>query len=534
MFKDEYRKIYDQVTPDNKLISDTLTLKPVSKTSPLKRISRFTALPVGAVASLFITFTLLVNLSPAFVLALEPIPVLREIAGILNFSPELIKTVEYSPSLNAAVDNDYIQIIGLEQTVNGITMQIECVIVDEQQLHIFYKLLSEEYTDTFLRDRTLHDTKGRPLDGYTSYTSRSLKGYWDGDIQQEDLRHIIFVFSDSEVPGELIFECGVTDLYKSEYEPLGQDSAFFSLASPIPVSVFSFPLSFDKSLIPETEAIPVNQEISLDGQEITVIEINVSPTHTRVDIDMPETNTAWLKALSLYLIDENGVRYNQTGYCIDNPAYNFADNTYNTSKNTYYLESTYFAESSELTLVITDAVWLDKDAGLTKIDLVHNTAENLPPNVELIYIGRVDNDYCMTFSAPNRESKFSDPFFKEMGRQIYTIFENVFIDEDGNVCEAAPHGGSTAERYEIFDSVDAWATHLSPEEYVQLVETEAFLAENIPEYRQGLPNYYHVEETPGRFGYWYIIIDYPYDTLYLKPFYSAISTLDAPIEIVVR
>jgi hypothetical protein len=51
-----------------------------------------------------------------------------------------------SPSLSAAVENEYVQPMRLEQTANGITAKIEYVIVDQKQLNVFYTLNSEIYS----------------------------------------------------------------------------------------------------------------------------------------------------------------------------------------------------------------------------------------------------------------------------------------------------------------------------------------------------------------------------------------------------
>ena len=58
---------------------------------------------------------------------------------------ELAKAVSFSPSLSAAVENEYVQPIGLSQTKNGITATMEYVIVDQKQVNIFYTLKGEGY-----------------------------------------------------------------------------------------------------------------------------------------------------------------------------------------------------------------------------------------------------------------------------------------------------------------------------------------------------------------------------------------------------
>ena len=89
----------------------------------------------AGLAACFGAFILLVNLSMPFARACGNIPVLRELA----------KAVSWSPSLSAAVENEYVQPIGQSQTVNGITATIEYVIVDQKQLNIFFTLNADDY-----------------------------------------------------------------------------------------------------------------------------------------------------------------------------------------------------------------------------------------------------------------------------------------------------------------------------------------------------------------------------------------------------
>jgi len=527
MFRDDYREIFDKAAPDSQLVADTLALKRVSKGYKSRRTARLIAIPTSAAASLLIAFTLLVNLSPAAALAFEQIPILRELAATVSFSHQsLSDTAAFSPSLSAAVEHDYFQHIGQEETNNDITMRVEYVIADKLQLYVFYTLQSERFADMFARNIALYDAHGAPLEGYGVHVARSLQGYWDGDIQQDDLRLAIFVFSDMEVPDSLVIRCDIIDIVYSEHVPVYEEAtASTSHWVQLPVATFSIPFSFDSGMIPHTETILVNQRFTLDDQSLTVTSLDISPTHTRVNIVEDVSNVAWLRALSLHLVDENGVRFEQTGYCFDDTSL---------GKEVYRLESVFFAESQSLTLVITGAMWLDKDAEYSiTVDLVNRTAENLPWNARLLHIGLVDNDFVLSFTAPNREPMFHDPFFEDMGRHMYPLFELGFLDEAGNERTFAC-GGFLSERYEIWDSPCAWEIFLSPEAYERLVETEELLSQQIPGYRQGLPLYYQQVDTPGWFGLVYYLSDYPYDVLYLRPYFSRISTLSEPIEIVVR
>ena len=76
---------------------------------------RLFGVPAGSLAACFAAFVLLVNLFPPFARACGSVPVLRELA----------QAVAWSPSLSAAVENDYVQPIGQSQTVNGVTATVD-------------------------------------------------------------------------------------------------------------------------------------------------------------------------------------------------------------------------------------------------------------------------------------------------------------------------------------------------------------------------------------------------------------------------
>ena len=70
---------------------------------------------MGSLAACFIAFVLLVNLFPPFARACGNVPSLRELA----------LAGAWSPSLSAAVENDYVQPVGIVRTENGVTLSVE-------------------------------------------------------------------------------------------------------------------------------------------------------------------------------------------------------------------------------------------------------------------------------------------------------------------------------------------------------------------------------------------------------------------------
>lgn len=45
---------------------------------------------------------------------------------------------------------------------------------------------------------------------------------------------------------------------------------------------------------------------TLDGQTLTVTDVEIYPTHVRVNVEGDGDNTAWLKGLDFYLENEDG------------------------------------------------------------------------------------------------------------------------------------------------------------------------------------------------------------------------------------
>ena len=103
------------------------------KTSQKKR--RLLGVPLGSLGVCFVGFVLLVNLFPPFAYACGRVPLLRELA----------KAVAWSPSLSAAVENEFVQPMGISQTKNGITATVQYLIVDQKQVNIFFTLEGEGY-----------------------------------------------------------------------------------------------------------------------------------------------------------------------------------------------------------------------------------------------------------------------------------------------------------------------------------------------------------------------------------------------------
>ncbi|WP_455723483.1 DUF4179 domain-containing protein [Dysosmobacter welbionis] len=372
---------------------------------------RLFGVPAGSLAACFAAFVLLVNLFPPFARACGSVPVLRELA----------QAVAWSPSLSAAVENDYVQPIGQSQTVNGVTATVEYVIVDRKQLNIFYTLEGEGY-----------ESLSAEMPEFTPRQPCSVLGT---DFRQEPgtLLHFTLDYQDNDVPEGFTMTFGVTGetAGEAESQPAATSSVWDVLEEDTAppdngiLATFTFDLEFDPTYTASGEIVPVNSTFQLDGQTLTVTEVEVYPTHVRVNVAGAADNTAWLKALDFYLENEDGERFDS----ITNGVSATGDPDTPAMKS-FRLESSYFAGCDHLTLHITGATWLDKDMERVRVDLDNGTADQLPEGVELYSAERLGNSWRIAFRARSREknhfyqlfySTYYDPAGTEYDQQVTSV-----------------------------------------------------------------------------------------------------------------
>lgn len=421
--------------------------------------ARRVAVCACAPLAVLVVFTALVNLLPGFALACQKVPVLRDLA----------QAVSFSPSLRAAVENGYVQRIDQEQSKDGITMRIEYVIVDRKQLNVFFRLSSKNHPHLDALP-TISTIDGGRLQGYSITSS-------DFNEPNGTLRSFTVNFVQGDMPTSLLLDVRVQEQQHTDGSQLTEQRPQDAQASETAqnqftsIANFSFPLTFDQAFTQKGEIIALSKSFQLDGQTMIAESLEIYPTHIRFTLKDDSNNTAWLKELRFYLQDEKGRRY-------DPPANGLTAMGSPNSPMTasYWLESSYFAQSKKLTLYITGATWLDKTQKRTRVNLTQGTADNLPQGVVLEQARR-DGDRWVG----NWVLYFSGELCN--GRVMPQLFDQDYYDEQG-------------KRYEV----NEW-----------------------------MSNYDEQKQT--RFHDEFPLIDYPYDVVYLSPSFSYVTTEQSPVEI---
>ncbi len=448
----EYTKLMEQLEETPLKLDYTLDRARARRAAEIRRhrAKRAVFAPLGTLAAVFAVFVLLVNISPTFAYAAGRIPLISDLA----------KLVAYSPSLTAAVENEYVQPIEQEQTVNGITARVEYVIVDQKQLNVYFSLDSDTY---FAMDASpdVLGADGKRLDS-CSICSGGL------DIPNGDLRELTLDFVDKDMPDFLTLRLKVHDngsyVREEPVQSVEEDMLSGNVdKTPDAIAEFNFNLSLDPYYTAQGETIPVNQSFDLDGQKFTLTKAEIYPTHMRFTFDDTPENTAWLKSLEFYVENEKGERFESIANGIS--ASGRADSP---MMETYMLESAFFSESEHLALKITGVTWLDKDMETIRVDLENETADKLPDGVKLEQAVKKKNGWIVYFSAPELEENhhyqlFGWSYYDKQGKE-YSINSSSstgggYYDDSSNTAVSLP--GRFVEYFPLKDFADS-EVRLSP------------------------------------------------------------------------
>lgn len=378
-----------------------------------RRLYTVLGVPAASMAGCLAAFILLVNFFPTFAFACGRVPVLRELA----------KVVAWSPSLSAAVENNYVQPIDQEKTSNNITARIEYVIVDQKQLNIFFTLRSDVYDH--LEAEMPEFPEEQPQAGITGSAFHPENG---------DLLQYTLDFSDKNVPNHLTFSFVVhqwsipdddTFIPYTTDEAAALDVPYFPKENML--AAFTFTLNFDPYYTSREKTIAVGNTFPIYGLTLTLTDAEIYPTHLRLNFADSENNTAWLKGFDFYLENEKGERFESVSSGISSTGSQNSPMT-----TSFYMDSSFFSDSKSLALHITRVYWLEHDRRQFRVDLNSGTADWLPDGVELLKTTKLGDDWVLTFLA------------KEYQKNHMYSLVNEAADADGSLFSLDSSSSSTS------------------------------------------------------------------------------------------
>lgn len=344
---------------------------------------------VAAILVILVGFSVLVNTSYAFAESIIKIPPLRAIA----------KLVAMDPTLKAALNNDYIQLVGKTQDTENGYLSIHYIVADAQQLTVFVTEKNIDFNHNLVFDSK---TNKEILcsSGMTRYVEDPKSG-------KEELFGITY---------DIVDGYELSDTIQLDY--ILKDSG----------KTLSFNIDLDKKFKNNLVDYKINKTANVAGQLVNLDKIRISPTKARLFFTVDPSNTAYIKRLNLALKDENGKIWNTesnglSGYF----------NQEGTDLNSIMLESTYFSKPKHLTLEISGYEFVTKSNSKFIFDFDSRKFESLP-------------DFVKFKEVTSRDGKLTIILTSKIGEEdnFGQIFSFEYTDMDGEKQHIISQGMSSS------------------------------------------------------------------------------------------
>ena len=126
--------------------------------------------------------------------------------------------------------------------------------------------------------------------------------------------------------------------------------------APEAMFTLDIPLTIEPQFLKSGRVFPVNQTVDVLGQKLTIDEIAIYPSNTRIIWHTDPENDAWLTYLPFYLTDEDGNRVDGIRNGVSGTG-----NDRDYGGGTVWLDSAWYDTAEHLTLHLDDAAIVPKD-----------------------------------------------------------------------------------------------------------------------------------------------------------------------------
>ena len=354
------------------------------------------------------------RVSPAVAAVLQQIPGLGYIVELIN----------YDKGLRSAVENDFIQTLGISDEHENVVFTVDGIIMDESSLVIFYTVENKRGHGTVdFAEVKLLDEMGEPLKEVSISHSSSGDPDQDGDGKIQS--RINVNFNDRTIiPNRLSLKVKLQETTQNVPPEL-----FTQLSLTWEVTI---PVDKDKFAGIKT-VYEINQSIVIEGQTITFEKVTVFPTRMALNVSYDPANSKRIFAFDdLTLVNEKGEEWGRivngvTGSPLDE------------NHSILYFQSNYFTQSKKLFLRGKSIRALDKKDTRVILDLEEEKIIEGPPNLVLDQVTKTpsENETVLSFSMK------TNPEFDE--KRGYDIFAHKFTDVRGQSFNAKASGYSISQ-----------------------------------------------------------------------------------------
>lgn len=315
--------------------------------------------PLIGVTGTAAAFVLLVNSSVTFALAASRVPIVRE----------LVEAVAFDPSLKAAVAHDYVQLVGDTYTQDGVTVTVEYLIADPMNVSVFYSLSDEQGRDLELIPH-LQDTAGNALPVSMTFGEEGMeknegeKGLFDTlrtYLGLDKVQKTLYTWR-LHASKEGVIQTQMQLHVEVRTQEIWQDADMYEMDeresqdTPAVLFTLDIPITIEPQFLQSGKIFPVGQTADVLGQKLTIDEIEVYPSNTRITWHTDPENDAWLTYLPFYLTDEDGNRVDGIRNGVSGTG-----NDRDYGGGAIWLDSAWYDTAEHLTVHLDDAAIVPKD-----------------------------------------------------------------------------------------------------------------------------------------------------------------------------
>ncbi|WP_157764794.1 DUF4179 domain-containing protein [Solibacillus sp. R5-41] len=336
---------------------------------------------VALIVTIFFVFVTSVRVSPAFANAVSKIP---------GLSP-IIELIAFDKGLEDIVANDYYEEILMSETQNELTFTLLGVIADETGMLLSYKIASpndlQGLTLDHLELELMHG--GNPIEAGVGYG-------WTAHY-------------------EPIYEIENT-INVTATEPIDYSNRNFELNFKLQKGqemTFSIPFTLKKEIV-KTKHYVVDEKVMVDGQTIEVKSLEISPLRAGIKIAIDPNNTMQILQFNeMKLIDEKGEDWGK----IQNGTIGFGG--IRDGVVTLFMQSNYFREPKNLTLVIPEIEALPKGEDFITVDFDKQQVLYQPEILDFTIQFKNRNTFFYLIRDVNKQTTFFSQGVDAEGKAVF-------------------------------------------------------------------------------------------------------------------
>lgn len=343
-------------------------------------------------------------------------PTVAAYVGQLPFFDSIVKLVTNDKGLKLALDNDFIQPLGVSDKHDGVTFTIDAVTADESRILLFYSMEDKVTSrELVLEGLSFKNEKGENWSNFSVSYGSGEDGIIDLSLGQGQT-----------LPESLQVEVQLAEIVRNMEE---------SEAKEVLTHTWEVGVPLDKEKLASMKEVHhINEEVVVEGQKINFNKMTVYPTRIALEIEFDPTNKKKIFSFEdLTLVDEKGDSFST-----------IANGTLATHLSEHkiilYFQSNYFTKPENIFIEGSTFGALDKEKLEVEVDLSEEKLLKAP-----------DERLTLTNIDKSKEGMMLEFNLKREGEKHYGVFSSIYKDALGKEYHSAmsSQGGGPDGNYQL-------------------------------------------------------------------------------------